>query len=301
MMARSLLLFFLLACSALRAQTGKTYPDGHCSKVYLPLGDLAFADEVVSYSPGDPPPIDLAAYPKSALGVPDFNGGITGFVSLGCGGELVLHFTDNALVDIPGSDLYVFEVGKFVEKTNLYISKDGKTWLDAGAISGGKTEVDIGAVCKPYETFNYVKLVDLKDECRGNWPGADIDAVAAIGSGQRIQLQSAVLFEFDKYEVRQAAKPRLDSIAGLIAKWKNASVIISGHTDSTGTEEHNSRLSLNRAEAVKKYLLLKVKPAETRTFGLGSASPAASNTTEQGREKNRRVEIIIVPQNSPPH
>ena len=74
-------------------------------------------------------------------------------------------------------------------------------------------------------------------------------------------------------------------------------VIAVGHTDSMGSEAHNQRLSLRRAEAVKAYLVNQGVPAERiRTEGRGEAQPVASNDTAQGRALNRRVDITVVEQ-----
>ncbi|MGZ3901384.1 MAG: hypothetical protein ACXVDC_13745 [Bacteroidia bacterium] len=108
------------------SQTEKEYNDGHGGKIKLPLGDLSFIDKVISYTRGKPAPVELNINPKDAVGLPDFNETqVTGFVSLGIGGELVLAFTNNALVNIEGPDLYVFEVGKYVEETRS--SRFGKS------------------------------------------------------------------------------------------------------------------------------------------------------------------------------
>lgn len=163
-------------------QEGRTYTDGKGVKVFVPCGKLAFANEVVSYRSGNPAPVPAAAHPSQALSEPDFdNARDTGYVTLGCGGSIVLAFAGVRLVDVPGPDLYVFEIGPDVEPTELEISSDGARWIKIGRISGGKASADIGPFVAPGGQFRYVRLTDLKTACRGEWPGADIDAVAAIG------------------------------------------------------------------------------------------------------------------------
>lgn len=96
---------------ALGAQTEKNYNTGHGGTVRLPFGDISFADSVVFYQPGVPTPVPQNLFPEDALGKPDFNEArIKGFVSLGTGGQLVLAFRDNALVNVPGIDLYVLQL-----------------------------------------------------------------------------------------------------------------------------------------------------------------------------------------------
>lgn len=307
-MQRIFLFCFLLIAAAAAAQTpvtttvpkrgpGKYYPDGHGHKIFVPLGDPSFADTVISYTVGDPAPIAAARDCTLAVGIPNFDGIAGGFLSLGCGGTVVLKFTNNALVNIPGNDLYVFELGKYVEKTNLAISKDGITWIEVGAISGGNCAVDIGSAVKPGETFRYVRLTDLKSDCTAMWPGADIDAVAALGSGRQYTLSSSVLFDVDKSIIKAAAKKDLDSLIKNINSFGASQIIIEGHTDSTGSVTHNNTLSQSRSKAVNDYFKAKLtdKTIDIRNYGYGEQYPVADNGTDAGKEKNRRVEIVVVP------
>jgi OOP family OmpA-OmpF porin len=97
----------------LQAKTGKTYEEAHGEKIYFPLGDLSFADKMVALEPGNPLPREDYAKPDLSLGPPDGPKGDVyahKYVTLGCGGSLVLEFTDNILVDIDGPDLFVFEI-----------------------------------------------------------------------------------------------------------------------------------------------------------------------------------------------
>jgi len=73
-------------------------------------------------------------------------------------------------------------------------------------------------------------------------------------------------------------------------------MMIEGHTDSTGSAEHNQQLSLNRANAVRNYLVgYGVDSRRVTTQGFGESMPVASNDTAQGRQQNRRVELRIIP------
>ena len=276
---------------------GKKYPDGHGGSIFLPQADISFADEVVSFNRGEPDAVSEACDSTLSLGIADFAGVASNFTSLGCGGTLTIRFSDNALINIPGPDLYVFEVGKYIETTQLYVSNDGKKWIDVGAISGGVTSVDIGDSVEEGEIFHYVKLQDLQSDCKGSWPGADIDAVAAIGSGIQIDLDAAVLFDFDKYELLPASKSELDKVLTQIKKYSPSKIFIEGHTDNTGTEAYNQTLSEKRAFEVKSYILSRSSSykAKARSKGYGSALPVAANDTKEGQAKNRRVSIILIP------
>lgn len=157
--------------------------------VDFPNGDISFADRVVSYMPAQGVQ-DIHANPSSALGPPDYDSrGPTGHVSLGngakvCEGELILEFTDNALVDVEGYDLWIFEVGPAVEATDVYISEDGRNWISLGVVKGSTRGVDISNYTSPGQKFHFVKLCDHPDGRSSSYPtgGPDIDAVGAIGT-----------------------------------------------------------------------------------------------------------------------
>ena len=105
---------------------------------------------------------------------------------------------------------------------------------------------------------------------------------------------SDVLFETNSYLLNEQLYPKLDSIAGYLQKRIKSQVTISGHTDNTGKESYNLNLSSQRAEAVAEYFLDKgVNPERVNFEGYGSAKPITSNNTQEGRRKNRRVEIWI--------
>ncbi len=292
-----LFLFFVASMTTVAQNDGKKYADGHGGFIYLPLGDYSFADEVVEFKRGDPPAISDACDSTLALGLPDFAGVAEKFTSLGCGGSLTVRFVDNAIVNIPGPDLFVFEVGRFIETTQLYVSKNGRTWINVGAISGGIAAVDMGDSVKDGEIFHYLRLVDLKTDCSGNWPGADIDAIAAIGSGKQFSISNALLYNINEFKILPGAKASLDSIATELKRNRPSRLIIEGHTDNTGNEPQNQSLSEKRAAAVRQYLLQKIAPLkiDIQVIGYGSMLPLNSNETAEGQGKNRRVSIILIP------
>lgn len=288
-------LAFSLVTNASFAQT-TTYPDGHGSEVTFPQGSISFADKVVHYDTGSKDPIKVARDPSEALGVPDYDQEKDrNFVSLGCTGELMLQFTDNQLVDIPGPDLYVFEIGPDVEPTGLAISKNGKDWVRIGRISGGKAEVDIAPYVSSDDAFRFVRLVDLGQKCGGRWPGADIDAVGAIGSAQHIALSGEVLFDTGKYKLKPAATAAIDKALAEVVIEAVQAIEVAGHTDSVGNDQTNQTLSKNRAQSVAAYLTTETGLAADKLsiVGYGESHPVANNDTATGRSKNRRVEITL--------
>src|SRR5690606_29476033 len=153
-------------------------------------------------------------YADRALGKPDYTGDETKNIAhIGLGGMLTLYFKDNAIVDVEGPDIYVFEVGA-IEPTTLEMSKDGQHWIKIGKINGGTAEVDISGYVPDGENYHYVRFTDLKSP--SDIPGADIDAVAAIGSVMRLTLNSSVLFDFGKYALKEEAAGALEALANKI-------------------------------------------------------------------------------------
>jgi len=104
-----------------------------------------------------------------------------------------------------------------------------------------------------------------------------------------------VLFDFDKADLKEESYPALDHLLGILLDNPNEVVEISGHTDNVGSNEYNLTLSERRAAAVVDYLVVKGIPQENLVSkGYGEEYPITTNDTEDGRELNRRVEMIIV-------
>jgi outer membrane protein OmpA-like peptidoglycan-associated protein len=105
-----------------------------------------------------------------------------------------------------------------------------------------------------------------------------------------------VLFRFDKGVLNPALYPRLQEIVAVIGQKKFRSLEVVGHTDNKGTSVYNQQLSEQRAKAVADYLIaqLKLSPQIITIRGMGSLLPVSSNTTPAGRQRNRRVEIILL-------
>jgi outer membrane protein OmpA-like peptidoglycan-associated protein len=111
----------------------------------------------------------------------------------------------------------------------------------------------------------------------------------------RVELPADVLFDFDKADIRADAAAALGKLAQIIAAYPGGSVELSGHTDSQGSDAYNRGLSERRAAAVKAWLVEKhgLDGGRIATRGEGEARPVADNGTEQGRQRNRRVEALI--------
>lgn len=124
-----------------------------------------------------------------------------------------------------------------------------------------------------------------------------LGAVPAVPSFEAnsllITLDSGVLFDVDKYDLRPEAQETLNQLAKLLTEAGITAFEIDGHTDSNADDAYNQTLSENRANAVKEYLKAQGVTAEITTQGYGESRPVATNETAEGRQQNRRVEIII--------
>ena len=103
-----------------------------------------------------------------------------------------------------------------------------------------------------------------------------------------------VLFAFGKYDLRPAAREALAKLSGIVLGHPGLKLSVEGYTDSIGSDEVNQTLSEKRAGAVRDYLVQQgVDPSSITATGFGKSNPVASNDTNEGRQQNRRVEIII--------
>lgn len=105
---------------------------------------------------------------------------------------------------------------------------------------------------------------------------------------------SDVLFDTGSYTLKPGAREKLAKISGIVMAHPSLNLQIEGHTDSVGTDEFNQMLSERRAGAVKDYLIQQgVAPAAVTFKGFGKSQPVASNDTPEGRQRNRRVELVV--------
>ena len=160
---------------------------------------------------------------------------------------------------------------------NLLIENDGKGKAKI-TFNGKTTEVDAKPLEKP-EKFPKLKMVP---------PVPSIEANSLL-----ITLDSGILFDVDKYDVRPEAEEVLKNLAIVLKEADIKAFEIDGHTDSDAGDKHNQILSENRANAVKNFLTSQGITAEITIKGYGESRPIASNDTAEGKQKNRRVEIII--------
>jgi outer membrane protein OmpA-like peptidoglycan-associated protein len=105
---------------------------------------------------------------------------------------------------------------------------------------------------------------------------------------------SDVLFDFNKHTLKPGAREKLAKVSGIVLAYPGLRLEVEGHTDSIGSDEYNQRLSERRAQSVRDYLVSQSVSANSITArGFGESSPVASNDNDAGRQRNRRVELVV--------
>jgi len=142
-----------------------------------------------------------------------------------------------------------------------------------------------------YKNFTPKEKETAKEELQKELPeGVDAD----VDNRGLVLRMNDLLFDFNKYDLREDTRTKLDQIAEAIKKkYPDREIIVEGHTDSKGEKSYNQSLSEKRAMRVSEYLKSKSGHDKFSYKGYGAGNPLGDNSTEQGRAKNRRVEIII--------
>ncbi|WP_291724548.1 OmpA family protein [Bernardetia sp.] len=150
-----------------------------------------------------------------------------------------------------------------------------------GAAVGGAAGAAIGA-------YMDKQAKDIEEEVEGV-------EVKRIEEGIDVTFDSGILFGFDKSDLNANAKENVAKLGRILNEYPDTRLTIQGHTDDKGDENYNRQLSARRADAVRDYLIANgVKGGRLNTTAYGESAPVASNETEAGRAKNRRVEVVIV-------
>ncbi|MDD4756277.1 MAG: OmpA family protein [Prolixibacteraceae bacterium] len=119
--------------------------------------------------------------------------------------------------------------------------------------------------------------------------------VERVGEGIQVTMNSGILFEFDSFDLKPSAREEIESMAQVLNNYPETKLQVDGHTDSTGSDNYNQRLSEKRAKSVGDYLRsLGVGADRITETGHGENAPVADNSTDDGRQLNRRVEIGII-------
>ncbi|MCG2611212.1 OmpA family protein [Flavobacterium sp. SM15] len=163
------------------------------------------------------------------------------------------------------------------------LGKGGKGAL--GAVLGGVIGGTAGAIIG--------RSMDKQArEIKEALPGVEVERV---GEGIKLVLgENSVNFDFNKSTLTPTAKQNLDKLVPVFKQYPDTDIQIYGYTDSKGSDEYNLNLSTQRSASVRNYLDSKgLAGSRFKTTGLGEADPIASNDTDAGRAKNRRVEFAI--------
>lgn len=166
-----------------------------------------------------------------------------------------------------------------------------------GAITGGRagTGALIGAGVGALGSYIWSKnLEKQKAEMEAATQGTGVGVTQTADNQLKLDIPSDISFDTGRSDVKGNFAPILDRFADGLRNNPNAEVRIIGHTDSTGSDAINDPLSLQRAESTRNYLTSRgVNGARVQVQGMGSRQPVASNSTNEGRSRNRRVEIFV--------
>lgn len=165
------------------------------------------------------------------------------------------------------------------------LGKGGNSALGAilGGVVGGTAGVIIGN-----------KMDKQAEAIRTAIPGAVVTR-AGEGINVTFDAQSGIHFESNQAIVDEKTKVTLAKLADIFKEYPDSNILIEGHTDSDGTAEHNLKLSENRANTIKTKLETLGVPTERLTTSYyGESQPKHSNDTAEGKSKNRRVEVVVV-------
>ncbi len=150
-----------------------------------------------------------------------------------------------------------------------------------GALIGGLTGLAAGGALGNYYDKQAKELAAIADVVKGE-------------NGIQVFLKNDILFDIGSAELSAGAIQTLTDLNKVLKKYPKNRIVVQGYTDSTGSDELNQKLSTQRAQAVYNYLVgTGLKTLSISYVGYGKANPIASNDTEEGRAKNRRVVLAI--------
>jgi outer membrane protein OmpA-like peptidoglycan-associated protein len=161
-------------------------------------------------------------------------------------------------------------------------SRSGNTAVGAiiGATVGGAAGALIGR-----------QMDKQAEELKRDLEGATVERV---GEGIKITFNSGLLFNVNSSQLSPTTQQNLRELAATLNKYEDTNILIEGHTDNTGSDDHNQKLSEERAKSVASFLgAQNVKNSRITTTGYGESQPVADNNSDSGRDQNRRVEVAI--------
>jgi outer membrane protein OmpA-like peptidoglycan-associated protein len=143
-------------------------------------------------------------------------------------------------------------------------------------------------------------VCDGLDDCFNTPPGTEVDENGCSVERPELSDIEAIRFSFDDVTIKPIPNPTLDYVWDVIRRYPEAVIVITGYTDSVGSEEYNMKLGRRRAQAAKDYLVSKGSPpGRLRIRSRGENDPVASNATPEGRAQNRRIEFRVAEPGEP--
>ena len=165
----------------------------------------------------------------------------------------------------------------------------------AGAILAGEREADeilAGAAIGAAVGAGVGYYMDRQEEKLARIPGTTVERVAE--DMLLVHFDSDVLFDTDSATLDPGSRGTLEEVAGVLHEFPKTAIVVQGHTDATGTEEHNEQLSQRRARAVEAYLVGRgIDIDRITSVGYGEAFPVTDNDSSWGRQQNRRVDLLL--------
>lgn len=165
----------------------------------------------------------------------------------------------------------------------------------AAAVLKGEREADeilAGAAIGAVVGGGIGAYMDAQQEKLARIPGTSVERVDE--DTLLVHFDSDVLFAVNSATIDGDGRDTLEDVAAVLDEYKKTAVVVQGHTDSTGSEEHNQELSERRANSVRNYLVSRGVDADRlAAIGMGEGYPVASNDSESGRQENRRVDILL--------
>lgn len=197
-------------------------------------------------------------------------------VKLPSGLQVIANYT-NAAKAVGGQKVYEFEDGGTQYVTLKIAKNNSETWISVSGADNGMYNIDI-----------------VEREIMNQQIVADAESLASLITETGKATIYGIYFDTGKSEIKPESEPSLNEIVKLLKTNLNLKLFVVGHTDNVGTFDSNIMLSQSRAAAVTDTLVKKNNIAASRLipFGAGPTAPVASNNTEEGRAKNRRVELV---------
>jgi len=170
----------------------------------------------------------------------------------------------------------------------------GKSSRSASSDATAGTTLDQGGA--EYSSESTDMIASYMDNQAAELDKIDSAKTERVGREITVTWSAETLFDLDSAMLKPDSEPDLKRMAEVLARYPETRLQITGHTDNEGTEQNNFKLSERRAQSVRNFLVDKgVDASRINTLGYGELRPVASNETEEGRNRNRRLEIHIKP------